>query len=116
MTKPKLNPKRKFVRVLWTPEEEAYMRQHYADTKTQTMADHLGRSLGKVYAKVEIDYLQATKQNHSPFLEVPPTVHTGNTPAPQLQNNSGIANDDEVKVTRTSWIDVGFNHSKGKAK
>jgi hypothetical protein len=45
--------KRKFTRVLWTPEEEAYMRQHYADTKTQAIADHLGRSLGKVYAKAD---------------------------------------------------------------
>lgn len=53
MTKPKTNPKRKFVRVLWTPEEEAYLRQHYPDTKTQTIADHLGRSLGKVYAKAD---------------------------------------------------------------
>jgi len=51
MTKP-LKP-RKFVRVPWTPEEEAYLRQHYADTKTQLIADHLGRSLGKVYAKAD---------------------------------------------------------------
>lgn len=51
MTKPKLNPKRKFVRVLWTADEEAYLRQHYPDTKTRTIADHLGRSLRKVYAK-----------------------------------------------------------------
>jgi hypothetical protein len=60
-------------------------------------------------AKVEIDYLQVTKQNHSPFLEVPPTVHTGNTPVP-LQNTQGIAlgigNDDKVQVTRTTWADV----------
>ena len=67
-------------------------------------------------AKVEIEYLKVTKQEPSPFLEVPPTIHTGTLPAPQLQNSLGIANDDEVKVTRTSWIDVGFNHSKGKAK
>lgn len=49
MKKP-LKP-RKFVHVPWTPDEEAYLRQHYADTKSQTIADHLGRSLGKVYAK-----------------------------------------------------------------
>lgn len=49
MTKP-LKP-RKFVRMPWTPEEEAYMRQHYADTQSQAIADHLGRSLRKVYAK-----------------------------------------------------------------
>lgn len=42
---------RKFVRVPWTPEEEAYLRQHYADTASQAIADHLGRSLRKVYAK-----------------------------------------------------------------
>jgi hypothetical protein len=64
-------------------------------------------------AKVEIDYLQATKQNHSPFLEVPPTVHTGNMPAPQLQNTLGIANDDKPTVTRTHWQDV---ETKGKGK
>jgi hypothetical protein len=57
-------------------------------------------------AKVEIQYLEVTKQNHSPFLEVPPTVHTGNLPAPQLQNALGIANDDKVQVTRTTWADV----------
>ena len=49
MTKP-LKP-RKFVRVLWTADEEAYMRQHYADTASQAIANHLGRSLRKVYAK-----------------------------------------------------------------
>ena len=51
MTKPKANPKRTFTRVLWTPEEEAYLCLHYPDTKTQAIADHLGRSLGKIYAK-----------------------------------------------------------------
>lgn len=64
-------------------------------------------------AKVEIDYLQATKQNHSPFLEVPPTVHTGNTPAPQIPNTLGIANDDKPTVTRTHWQDM---ETKGKGK
>lgn len=68
-------------------------------------------------AKVEIDYLQTTKQNHSPFLEVPATVHTGTLPAPQLQNSLGIANnmtnDDKVQVTRTTWADVA---SKGNGK
>ena len=49
MTKP-LKP-RKFVRVLWTADEEAYMRQHYADTASQAIAKHLKRSLAKVYAK-----------------------------------------------------------------
>ena len=64
-------------------------------------------------AKVEIQYLEVTKQNHSPFLEVPPTVHTGNTPVPQLQNALGIANDDKVQVTRTTWADVA---TKAKRK
>ena len=64
-------------------------------------------------AKVEIQYLEVTKQNHSPFLEVPPTVHTGNLPAPQLQNALGIANDDKVQVTRTTWADVA---TKAKRK
>lgn len=48
-TKP-LKP-RKFVRVMWTMGEESYLRQHYADTSSQAIADHLGRSLAKVYAK-----------------------------------------------------------------
>lgn len=51
MTKP--SKPRKFTRVLWTPEEEAYLRQHYPDTQTQTIADHLGRSLRKVSAKAD---------------------------------------------------------------
>ncbi len=64
-------------------------------------------------AKVEIDYLQVTKQVHSPFLEVPPAIHTGTLPAPQLQNVLGIANDDKVQVTRTTWQDVA---TKGNRK
>lgn len=71
-------------------------------------------------AKVEIHYLEVTKQNCSPFLEVPPTVHTGNLPAPaapQLQNSLGttnnMTNDDKVQVTRTVWVDTT---GKGKAK
>jgi hypothetical protein len=42
---------RKFIRIPWTADEEAYMRQHYADTSSQAIAKHLGRSLRKVYAK-----------------------------------------------------------------
>lgn len=64
-------------------------------------------------AKVEIDYLQATKQNHSPFLEVPATVHTSTLPALQPQNSLGIANDEKVQVTRTTWADVA---SKSKTQ
>lgn len=71
-------------------------------------------------AKVEIHYLEVTKQNCSPFLEVPPTVHTGNLPtpaAPQLPNSLGttnnMTNDDKAHVTRTTWVDVP---SKGRAK
>ena len=30
-------------------------------------------------AKVEIDYLEVTKQDHSPFLETPPEITTGTT-------------------------------------
>jgi hypothetical protein len=55
-------------------------------------------------AKVEIDYLAATKQSNSTFLQAPPTVHTGNTPAPQLQNSLGTANGDKVQVIRTNWV------------
>lgn len=35
-------------------------------------------------AKVEVDYLRATKQDHAPFLEAPP-----DTKVPQLPNGSG---------------------------
>lgn len=67
-------------------------------------------------AKFEIEYLEVTKQDHSPFLETPPTVHTGTLPAPvtpQLQNSLGTANDDKVQVTRTHWVDTA---GKGKGK
>jgi hypothetical protein len=72
-------------------------------------------------AKVEIDYLQATKQRHSPFLEAPTPTYTGNTPEPQIPNTLGISPRQELKdatyekptVTRTTWVDVA---TKGKGK
>lgn len=51
-------------------------------------------------AKVEIDYLEVTKQQCSPFLEVPPTVHTGNTP--NITRNN--ADDMKPTVKRTNWV------------
>lgn len=84
-----------------------------AELKRSKAISELGQTMINS-AKVEIDYLQVTKQDHSPFLETPPTVHTGTLPAPaapQLQNSLGIANDDKVQVTRTVWVDP-----KGKAK
>lgn len=35
--------KRRYIRRFWTPEEEAYMRENYADTRTADLAQHLGR-------------------------------------------------------------------------
>ena len=83
-----------------------------AELKRSKAISELGQTMINS-AKVEIDYLQVTKQDHSPFLETPPTVHTGTlpAPAPQLQNSLGIADSDKAHVTRTVWID-----SKGKAK
>ena len=56
-------------------------------------------------AKVEIDYLVATEQNHSPFLESPPDVHTGNRPNPKqagiVRNSADTA---KPKITRTNWL------------
>ena len=49
MTKPQTP--RKFTRALWTADEVAYLQQHYADSTSQAIADHLGRSLRKTYAK-----------------------------------------------------------------
>lgn len=65
-------------------------------------------------AKVEIDYLAATKQSNSTFLQAPAGAQTAMPPpAPQLQSVQGQNADDAVKVTRTTWVDVA---SKGKAK
>ena len=85
-----------------------------AELKRSKAISELGQTMINS-AKVEIDYLEVTKQDHSPFLETPPTVHTGTlpAPAPQLQNSLGIANDDKVQVTRTHWVDTA---GKGKAK
>ncbi len=86
-----------------------------AELKRSKAISELGQTMINS-AKVEIDYLEVTKQQCSPFLEVPPTVHTGKTPVP-LQNTSGIAlgmgNDEKVQITRTTWVDAA---SKGKAK
>jgi hypothetical protein len=58
-------------------------------------------------AKVEIDYLQATKQRHSPFLEVSSTATTSNLPTPAatpvLRNN---ADEIKPKVIRTNWVGI----------
>lgn len=85
-----------------------------AELKRSKAISELGQTMINS-AKVEIDYLEVTKQDHSPFLETPPTVHTGTlpAPAPQLQNSLGIAKEDKPVVTRTTWVDVA---SKGKAK
>jgi hypothetical protein len=66
-------------------------------------------------AKVEIDYLAATKQSNSTFLQVPASAQTATPPpaAPQLQHNQGSASEEKAKLTRTTWVDVV---SKGKDK
>lgn len=43
--------KKRWIRQLWTADEEAYLRAHYPDTSTSAIAAHLKRPLGKVYAK-----------------------------------------------------------------
>lgn len=65
-------------------------------------------------AKVEIDYLEVTKQDHSPFLKSPQSAITPPAPAPQqLQNNPSATTNDKPVVTRTTWVDAA---GKGKAK
>lgn len=66
-------------------------------------------------AKVEIDFLQVTKQGHSPFLQAPASAQTATPPpaAPQLQNNPSKTDDSKPIVTRTTWVDV-TNKGKGK--
>lgn len=54
MTKRKANPKRTFTRVAWTADEEAYLRAHYPDVDTQTIANHLNRGVRGVYGKAHV--------------------------------------------------------------
>ena len=54
-------------------------------------------------AKVEVDYLRATNQTHTPFLEVPATIQTGNQPqTPSITRNN--ADDIKPVVKRTNWV------------
>lgn len=46
----------------WTPEEEAFLRAHYENTPTKTLAEHLGRTLFKVYAKANNLGLSKSKE------------------------------------------------------
>ncbi len=55
-------------------------------------------------AKVEVDYLRATKQRSTPFLEVPAEVHTGNTPGDTPGITPNNADDVKPKVPRTNWV------------
>ena len=47
-------------------------------------------------AKVEIDYLKETGQQQSKFLELPPEVHTGNTP--------GITRNSADTIKPRNWV------------
>lgn len=83
-----------------------------AELKRSKAISELGQTMINS-AKVEIDYLEVTKQDHSPFLKSPQSAITPPAPAPQqLQNNPGAA-DDKPVITRTNWVDVA---NKGKAK
>lgn len=55
-------------------------------------------------AKVEVEYLVATGQDQSKFLETPPDVHTGNVPA-----LAGVTrnNADVLKPKATPWEGLG---------
>lgn len=70
-----------------------------AELKRSKAISELGQTMINS-AKVEIDYLEVTKQQCSPFLEVPPTVHTGSTPG--ITRNS--ADDIKPTVKRTNWV------------
>lgn len=57
-------------RKVWTPAEEAYLWEHYANGLTRAIAAHLGRTVGKVYAKAKklglaktAEYLSDPKNN-----------------------------------------------------
>lgn len=81
-----------------------------AELKRSKAISELGQTMINS-AKVEIDYLEVTKQDHSPFLKSPQSAIT---PAPQqLQNNPSATTDDKPVVTRTTWVNVA---GKGKAK
>lgn len=83
-----------------------------AELKRSKAISELGQTMINS-AKVEINYLEVTKQDHSPFLKSPQIAITPPAPAPQqLQNNPGTP-DEKPVVTRTTWVDVA---SKGKAK
>lgn len=58
-------------------------------------------------AKVEVEYLAATKQDFSSFLEEPPEVHTGRVPA--LPDTPGITRNsaDILKPKATPWAGLG---------
>ena len=84
-----------------------------AELKRSKAISELGQTMINS-AKVEIDYLEVTKQDHSPFLESPQSAITPPAPAPQqLQNNPSATTNDKPVVTRTTWVDVA---GKGKAK
>jgi hypothetical protein len=38
----------------WTPAEDAYLREHYANAFTRDIAAHLGRSMSSVYGRAEL--------------------------------------------------------------
>jgi hypothetical protein len=71
-----------------------------------TLEDELARSkgIGELSqtminsAKVEIHYLEVTKQEYSKFLEIPPDIQTGSIPG-VIKNDA-----DKPKVTRTNWV------------
>lgn len=69
-----------------------------AELKRSKAISELGQTMINS-AKVEIDYLEVTKQDHSPFLETPPTVHTENTPGITRNNADTI----KPKTTR-NWV------------
>ncbi len=85
-----------------------------AELKRSRAISELGQTMINS-AKVEIDYLEVTKQDHSPFLETPNIVKNSTPPTPQLQNNPSTTNDTKPVVTRTTWVDV-ISKGKGKAK
>ncbi|HZX82155.1 MAG TPA: hypothetical protein VFF19_01230 [Reyranella sp.] len=79
------------------------VRQHLLDTladlrnKENPMDIDRARAVADVAnvivntAKVEVDYLKATNQTHTPFLEVPADVHSGTTVIGDASLPNGIS-------------------------
>lgn len=80
--------KRRYIRRPWTPEEEAYMRENYADTPTADLARHLGRAYTAVSQHAirlgltkSPEYLRSTRLQPGQCIGKEHQFRPGQTPA-----------------------------------